>query len=213
MDDVPWPLVVMVFIGFLGWLKNRIQEAAEFRRERAEARRLEKEGLPPTYQTESPSETHRAEPEKEKRVPSSLKDLMAQMEAHEEEQRRQSEREEQEWEERLRREALAEARSSTSRSSAPLPPPLPDKTTEIELADVGATVKLAKDSSVGKLGKIAKVALPARPPSNAAADSYYSSRKQRSAAVKTVVKSFRDRRNIQSAIILKEILDTPKGLQ
>lgn len=52
MDDIPWLYVAMIFIAFLSWVHNRIQEAKEYRR----ARKIEKEKAARARRTTEPPE-------------------------------------------------------------------------------------------------------------------------------------------------------------
>lgn len=52
MDDIPWLYVAMIFIAFLSWVHNRIQEAKEHRRARA----IEKEKAARARRTTAPPE-------------------------------------------------------------------------------------------------------------------------------------------------------------
>lgn len=42
-DEIPWAYVAMIFIAFVSWVYGRLKEAAEFRRERAAAKRAAQE--------------------------------------------------------------------------------------------------------------------------------------------------------------------------
>ena len=46
MEDIPWIYVAMIFIAFVSWLKGRIEDAAELRRQRQQERRREKPAEP-----------------------------------------------------------------------------------------------------------------------------------------------------------------------
>lgn len=52
MDDIPWLYVAMIFIAFISWVHNRIQEAKEYRR----ARKIEKEKAARARRTTQPAE-------------------------------------------------------------------------------------------------------------------------------------------------------------
>lgn len=52
MDDIPWLYVAMIFIAFLSWVHNRIQEAKEYRR----AQKIEKEKTARARRTTAPPE-------------------------------------------------------------------------------------------------------------------------------------------------------------
>lgn len=52
MDDIPWLYVAMIFIAFLSWVHNRIQESKEHRR----TRKIEKERAARARRTTAPPE-------------------------------------------------------------------------------------------------------------------------------------------------------------
>ena len=85
MDDVPWLYVAMIFIAFVSWVWNRIQEAAEYRR----ARRIEKEqkararrttSTAPEFESPYRRQEQSAPPEPVESVPKSFREVFAELE-------------------------------------------------------------------------------------------------------------------------------------
>ncbi len=64
MEDFPWFYLVLILFAFVSWLHNRIREAVEYRRRRAEARREAAEARRSAKPSPAPSPYHRpvAEP-------------------------------------------------------------------------------------------------------------------------------------------------------
>ncbi|MEM7601346.1 MAG: hypothetical protein AAF357_08005, partial [Verrucomicrobiota bacterium] len=69
MDDIPWLYVAMIFIAFVSWVHNRIQEAREYRR----ARKIEKEKAARSRRTAEP-ETFQS-PYREQSVPEGVEEV------------------------------------------------------------------------------------------------------------------------------------------
>lgn len=88
MDDIPWIPLAMVVIAFLTWLKNRIEEASErrreirARREAAQRARNSAEPAAPSYQSPYREEEEEVFYEEEVvEAPKTFRELMAEIEA------------------------------------------------------------------------------------------------------------------------------------
>lgn len=82
MDDIPWIYVAMIFIAFISWLRGRIQEASETRRQRASERKAKQRArrtAEPAY--ESPYSARREEAvAQNNREPETFRDIFREIE-------------------------------------------------------------------------------------------------------------------------------------
>lgn len=82
MDDIPWIYVAMIFIAFISWLRGRIQEVSETRRQRASERKAKQRArrtAEPAY--ESPYSARREEAAAQnKKEPETFRDIFREIE-------------------------------------------------------------------------------------------------------------------------------------
>lgn len=79
MEDFPWHIVVVVFILFIGWVRNRIREAAEARRERRAARHAEELAKRRGGTVPAPAPRQSPPPPQPAQPPKSFRDLFEEM--------------------------------------------------------------------------------------------------------------------------------------
>ena len=177
MDDVPWHLVAIVFITFAIWVRDRIRQAAEWRRQRKAERNAadfsRHAAHSPPQETSPYLAEYQEEEVEEEEIPKTFRELF-------EEIQQQSEPEEV-WVEPTPQESYE--------VPVKAPPPLPD---EIPAADTeGFEVPVSSEPI--------QVRRRTRRSHRRAADS--------------LSRVLRDNGRLQTAIILKEVLDKPKALQ
>ena len=106
MEDIPWLPLAMVFIAFLSWLRNRIQEASEIRRARnaakAEVARARRTTEPAKPAYETPYRNAQTPEVAEEEIPRTFRELFDEINAQ--------------------------------RAAPAVPPPLPPQVVEVEEA-------------------------------------------------------------------------------
>ncbi|MEM7699100.1 MAG: hypothetical protein AAF236_11930 [Verrucomicrobiota bacterium] len=181
MEDFPWFWVAMIFIAFIGWLRNRIREVGAARREKraakADARRGGSSPPPPTArrQQQPPQTAERPPPSSPSPsgAPASLEDLMRQLTGAIEPEK--------------------ETRSTSPTRTKSSPPPLPPGEPQVEEIPFPVSVKPREVA----------------PPIHAGV----SSRRRRGDQRDRLMKLLGNREDLQSAILLREILDRPLALR
>ncbi|MDF2375523.1 MAG: hypothetical protein P1U81_04735 [Verrucomicrobiales bacterium] len=125
MDDIPWLYVAMIFIAFVSWIHNRIQEAKEYRR----ARKIEKEKAARARRAtepagfESPYRTERVpESAEEVATPKSFREVFQELE---------------------RQFSEPDSPPGSPPERAPTPPPLPETDNSFQLPVAAIPVKVA----------------------------------------------------------------------
>lgn len=184
MDDTRiWFYAVMIFIAFVSWLRKRIQAVREARVERGSSRQNQSQEEDRRRQESSQSSSDQEAPAS--RTPNSLKELF-QLVADE------------------------QARAQDSLQQPPqiseveaAPPPLPVSREEVKFHQSEAAFHQS-DSATTVHERT--VPLGSSPPRKSRRPS--SNRTRRA-----IAGAFSDRGKIRDAFILKEILDTPKGMQ
>lgn len=184
MDDTRiWFYAVMIFIAFVSWLRKRIQAVREARAERGSSQQNQSQEEDRRRQESSQSTAVQEAPAS--RTPNSLKELF-QLVADE------------------------QARAQDSLQPPPqiaevevAPPPLPVSREESKFHQTEAAFHQTDEATT-----VHERTVPLR--------SFPQKKKRRSSNNRThraIGAAFSDRGKIRDAFILKEILDTPKGLQ
>lgn len=192
MDDVPWLYVAMIFIAFVSWVWNRIQEASAARRERIAAKRAAERSRRTTeapewespYQDQWEPEEATAYEASETETPKTFRDVFQDLQQQLEE-------------------AASDSRAPATQQ--PTPPPLPASArsapqnveTELESFVVSTSSPIAS-------GAIEASAIGATRRKN------FQRTHETSQALAGVL---RNRRSLRTALILKEVLDRPKALR
>lgn len=199
MEDFPWLPVAMIFIAFVGWVRNRIQAVAESRRERREeradprprARAATSVRTAPQRQPSSSGADTAPPP------PESLSEVFEHIRRNWEEQDSPPPPEPpaRQTEEKVQPPPLPSSRRRDQPADAPVSS-VPDESREIQ-------------DETAALGAIPAVS--AEPP---AQRSYRAAKfDKRSPVASRLVRSLKDRDQLRSALLLKEILDSPVSLR
>jgi len=213
MEDqkFPWLYVAMIFIAFVSWIYNRIQEASAARRQAREPQEEEWETLdeyrPPASAQPSPTATV---PKQEPEPPQSLRDVFREIEKQMAEAKRQQEEQSSPF-------------PPPARAPEPpaVPPPLPStaRTPSPPATASRAPKRPSHASSAGQRTVDAERAAGVIPQSARTARLAESQRRAYSHKRNTrdtsdaLCRILRNRRNLRVAFLLKEILDEPKALR
>ena len=219
MDDARiWIYAALIVFAFINWLKKRIKAVAEARRQRAHSQQYEKKiqekkrqrlqqekrrGTPSTPPSHAPSTPAAAEV----KAPSSLKELFQQVAA-----------------EQARAQEALDRRATTASKPAttPKPPPLPVQNREktfhqsekaFHQREQGFHKKEDAFHQTHQAGTEHAAKLPTPPVQGKRRRTR--KEKEASSATRTslaISRAFSERGRLRNALILKEILDTPKGL-
>ncbi len=188
MDDTRvWFYAVMIFIAFVSWLRKRIRDVAAARNERGDSQQNQRQEEDRRRQESSQSSVQQSSAP---RQPSSLKELFQQVAAEQAEAQRQALQQHQQQQQR--------------QVQTQAPPPLPVSTQDEGFHQAEAAFHQQDDAATKHERTVPIGSMPRRKrrllhPAN---------------RTRTAIReAFSDRRKIRDAFILKEILDTPKGMQ
>lgn len=187
MDDIPWHLVAIIFITFAIWVRDRIREAAEWRRRRKAERKAKEFARRAANNPPQPKSPYLADYDKEEEAEESaeattwqpattLKDLFPDLPQEEEP-------EEEEWIEPAAQQAYEEVETSKS------PPPLPGALGNVDYEEIDPTIP----SEPLKLRRTTR----------------FKGRKP----TESIGHVLRNSDKLRTAILVKEILDKPVALR
>jgi len=178
MDDVPWHLVAIVFITFAIWVKDRIRQTSEWRKQRKAEREAAEYargvGHTPAQQRSPYLADYREEEDAEEpEPPKTFRALFQEIQQHSEP--------EEEWLEPTPQDFYEETVNA--------PPPLPSENSAATQEVISAPVS-SKPIRVQRRG-----------------------RRSHRRTADSLSRVLRDKGRLQTAIVLKEVLDKPKALQ